>query len=296
MTAAVYAARKRVDLLLISHDLGGQASWSWNVENYMGFSYIKGVDLMHRFEEHMREFGFPVEYTMVTQVEKRNGGFLVHKEKGAPERALSIIVASGKSPRRLEVPGEERLIGRGVSYCATCDAPIFRGMDVAVVGGGNSALSAAIQLTNYAKSISVVSIADWTGDPVLRDTLMSAENVTAYKYCDVVEITGELLVSGIRVRSRRDGRETIVPVKGVFVEIGQRPNSSIVRGLADLNEAGEIIADCSCKTNVPGLFAAGDVTTVPEKQIIVAAGEGAKAALSAYDYIIRYRGSAQQAA
>ncbi len=296
MTAAVYAARKGLDIDLISHDLGGQAKWSWSVENYMGFSYIKGVDLMHRFEEHMRQFGFPVEYATVTQVVKANSGFAVQLEGGRSVEALAVLVATGKSPRHLDVPGEERLIGRGVSYCATCDAPIFAGMDVAVAGGGNSALSAALQLLKYARNVAIVSVEDWTGDAALREKLVSEPGVKAFKYSEITEIIGEMMVNAVRIRSRKTGEETILPVRGVFVEVGQKPNSSIVKGLVELNEAGEIAIDCGNRTSVPGIFAAGDVSSVPEKQIIIAAGEGAKAALAAYEYIVRLKPSVAKAA
>lgn len=296
MTAAVYAARKGLDIELISHDLGGQAKWSWSVENYMGFSYIKGAELMHRFEEHMRQFGFPVEYSTVTQVIKKHPGFAVRLEGGRLVEALAVLVATGKSPRHLDVPGEENLIGRGVSYCATCDAPIFAGMDVVVAGGGNSALSAAIQLLKYARNVAIVSMEDWTGDAVLREKLASEPRVKAFKYSEVTEVIGEMMVNAVRIRSRKTGDETILPVRGVFVEVGQKPNSSIVKGLVDLNEAGEIVIDCSNRTSVPGIFAAGDVSSVPEKQIIIAAGEGAKAALAAYEYIVRQKPSVAKAA
>lgn len=296
MTAAVYAARKKMDLAMIAQDLGGQATWSWSVENYMGFSYIKGVELMNKFEEHMKQFGFPIEYTKVEKIERAGDRFVARREDGKRDEAVAVIVASGKSPRKLGVQGEERLIGRGVTYCSTCDAPIFTGMDVAVIGGGNSALSSAIQLLNYAKTVAIVSYEDWTCDEVLAEQVAASDKVKAFKHSEVVEVLGDQLVEGIRVRSRFDGSETMVPIRGIFVEIGQVPNSAMVKGLAEITPQGEVVVDCSCRTNVEGLLAAGDVTTVPEKQIIVAAGEGAKAALTAYEYVIRHRASGKQQA
>ncbi|MCL4498714.1 MAG: FAD-dependent oxidoreductase [Chloroflexi bacterium] len=296
MTAAVYTARKKLDLQMVAHDLGGQASWSWSVENYMGFSYIKGIDLMHRFEEHMRQFKFEVDYSIVTHVRKEGDHFIVGREGDEETATRSVIVASGKSPRHLDVPGEDRLIGRGISYCATCDAPIFKGMDVVVVGGGNSALTSAIQLLSYARNIGIISYEDWTGDPVLQDQLTTEQNVNIFKYSEITEIIGEHMVSAVRVRNRRSGEETFIPVRGVFVEIGQVPNSGLVKDLVSLNRRGEIMINCDCTTSVPGLFAAGDVTNIPEKQIIIAAGEGAKAALAAYKYLIGHQWEEKKAA
>lgn len=296
MTAAVYAARQRLNLEMLTEDIGGQATWSWSVENYMGFTFIKGTDLMNRFEEHMREFDFPVTLKKVGRVDRIDSGFEVKTEEGSSVEAKVVLVASGKAPRHLNAPGEERLIGRGVAYCATCDAPLFKDMDVVIVGGGNSALQSAIEILGYARRVHIVSIFDWTGDRVLKDKLASMKNVTAYKYSEVAEIEGEKLVTGVRIRSTETGEETRVEARGVFIEIGQVPNSSMVEHLVDVNKYNEIMIDCACNTNTPGLFAAGDVTNVPHKQIIISAGEGAKAALTAFSYLLKHHGDVRKAA
>ncbi|MDI6715673.1 MAG: FAD-dependent oxidoreductase [Actinomycetota bacterium] len=287
MTAAVYAARKKIDTLMLTGNIGGMASLSAGIENYMGYSLISGPELMSKFEEQVEEFGIPIEYKTVEKVERADSHFNVVLEDGEVIKAKCVIVASGRSPRRLNVPGEREFLGRGVTYCATCDAPLFVKMDVAVIGGGNAALGAVQQLIKIASKVYIVSIADWNADPIIQEKILKAENIEIYKGYEVTSIEGENYVEKIRIREIETREEIELPVRGVFIEIGSEPNSSLVKGLAKLNERGEILVDCSNRTSVEGLFAAGDVTSAPEKQIIVAAGEGAKAALSAYDYLIR---------
>lgn len=289
LTASIYAARKMLDFLVLTKDIGGQAMWSARVENYLGYTPISGLELVEKFEEHVKEFNIEIKYSPVEKVvpltEKRI--FSVLTEGGEEFEAKSVIVATGKSPRYLNVPGEKELIGRGVAFCASCDAPLFKGMDVAVVGGGNAALDAAMQLGDIARHVYVVSIEDWTGDPVTIKKLEAKKNLTPLKHHETLEILGKDVVEGIRLRDRKTGEEKIISVKGVFVEIGSIPNSYVVEGVCELNQAGEIIINCYTETSYPGIFAAGDVSSIPDKQIIIAAGEGAKAALRAYEYLIR---------
>lgn len=289
LTASIYAARKMLDFLVLTKDIGGQAMWSARVENYLGYTPISGLELVEKFEEHVKEFNIEIKYSPAQKVvplpEKRT--FSVLTEGGEEFEAKSVIVATGKSPRYLNVPGEKELIGRGVAFCASCDAPLFKGMDVAVVGGGNAALDAAMQLGDIARHVYVVSIEDWTGDPVTIKKLEAKKNLTPLKHHETLEILGKDVVEGIRLRDRKTGEEKIISVKGVFVEIGSVPNSYVVEGVCELNQAGEIIINCYTETSYPGIFAAGDVSSIPDKQIIIAAGEGAKAALRAYEYLIR---------
>ncbi len=287
MTAAVYAARKKANCLILTNNIGGMAAWSAGIENYMGYSLIPGAELMAKFEDQVEEFGIPVEYKSVEKITKENSIFNLSLQGGEVIQAKSVIVASGRSPRRLNVPNETNFIGRGVTYCATCDAPLFAKMDVAVVGGGNSALGAAEQLIKIANKVYIVSIAGWSADPVLQERILKAKNIEVYKGFEVTAIEGHDFVERIRIKSKKTEEESEFPVKGIFVEIGSEPNTNMVKGLVQLDEKQEIMVDCSNHTSVEGLFAAGDVTNVPEKQIIIAAGEGAKAALAAYDYLIR---------
>jgi len=288
MTAAVYAARKKLDAILISKDIGGQVNWTLGIENYMGYQFIEGPELISKFEEQVKQFPLGVELgeTVIT-VGRSNGGFEVRTESGKTFRSRAVIVASGKRPRPLNVPGEDKLVGRGVTYCAVCDGPLFAGMKVAVIGGGNSALEAADDMLKIAEHIYLVSLTQLTGDAVLVDRVKRGKNITMFLEHEVMEILGKNMVSGVRIRDLKSGEEKELDVSGVFVEIGLIPNSDLVKGLVELNQWGEIKVNCRNETNIPGLFGAGDVTDVPEKQIAIAVGEGAKAALQAHRYLQR---------
>jgi alkyl hydroperoxide reductase subunit F len=288
MTAAVYAARKKLNALLLSKDVGGQVNWTLGIENYMGYQLIEGPELIKKFEEQVKQF--PIDMKIgegVSGLSRISGGFEAKTDGGEIYQAKVAIVVTGKRPRPLGVPGEEKLRGRGVTYCATCDGPLFADMNVAVIGGGNSALEAVDDVVKVAEHVYLVSLTPLTGDQVLIDRVKGASNLTMFLEHEVVAITGENLVEGIKIRDMRTKQERELEVGGVFIEIGLMPNSDLVKGVATLNRLGEIEVNCNNETNVPGLFAAGDVTNVPEKQIVVAAGEGAKAALQAHRYLQR---------
>lgn len=284
ITAAVYAARKMMDFSVISPDIGGQAALSGDIENYTGYQFVSGPELARKFEEHLRQYKFDLrEGQGVTRISKEEQGFKVLTDKGEEIRARTIIVASGKKPRLLNVPGEQEFRNRGVTYCATCDAPLFAGKEVAVIGGGNSALDAVLQLVKLAPKIYLINLAGkLTGDPVMQEKIAAASQVEVLNGAKVAAIRGDKFVNEITIES--GGKTRSVPVAGVFVEAGLTPNSDLIDFVAK-NELGEIIVNCAAETSVPGVFAAGDVTTVPEKQIVVAAGEGAKAALAAFKYL-----------
>jgi alkyl hydroperoxide reductase subunit F len=288
LTAGVYAARKRMDVLLLTQDIGGQVMLTGEIENYMGYERITGEELIARFKEQLSHQEITVqEESRVASITRGGKVFIAYTDEGYSYRARTVIIASGKRSRPLDVPGEERLVGRGVSYCAVCDAPLFAGRDVAVVGGGNSGLTAAIDLIKIANKVYVVSAhSSLPGDPVLVEQVEQTPQVDIFVFCDVQEVLGRERVTGIRIRSRQEEEERTLPVQGVFVEKGFLPNSELAQDIVKLSEDHEIIIDPGCRTSVPGIFAAGDVTTVPEKQIIISAGEGAKAALSAYNYLI----------
>jgi alkyl hydroperoxide reductase subunit F len=288
MTAAVYAARKKLNTLLLGKDLGGQVNWTLGIENYMGYQFIEGPELIHKFEEQVKQFPLDAKIgERVSSLSRIGGGFEAKTDSGETYQAKAVIVATGKRPRPLNVPGEEKLRGRGVTYCAICDGPLFSGMKVAVIGGGNSALESADDMVKIAEHVYLVSLTPLTGDQILIDKVKSASNLTMFLEHEVVEITGDNFAGGIRIKDLKTGQERELPVSGVFIEIGLIPNSELAKGVAALNRLGEIEVDCNNETNVPGLFAAGDVTNVPEKQIVVAAGEGAKAALQAHRYLQR---------
>ena len=287
ITASVYAARKRMDLLVLTGDIGGQTGWSGDIENYTGYQFVTGVDLTAKFEEHMKKYGVAVNQNEeVTILHKEDNVIIVGTREGV-YKAKTAIVASGKKSRKLGIPGEEEFRNKGLTYCATCDGPLFAGKDVVIIGGGNSALDAALQLIKIAGKIFIIDIAsELKGDPIMREKVLKSDRVTVMSNTQVTAILGDTFVNGIKVKDEAGEKE--LKVQGVFVEIGLIPNSGFAEVL-DRNEQGEVKVNFSNETNIAGIFAAGDVTDVPEKQIIVAAGEGAKAALGAFKYISRMK-------
>jgi len=285
LSAGVYCARKMLRTLVISQNVGGQAAWSWEVENYLGYQLISGAELVERFRAHLENFRVKLlEGVRVNSLRLKGKLFTVSHAEGE-SRSPAVIVASGKVPKPLGVPGELEFRGKGVAYCATCDAPLFRGKRVAVVGGGNSALDAALQLGELAREIYLLTLEDRLGgDEIRRRAVLDHERIKVYYRSEVLAIRGEKFVSGIDFQV--DGDRRSLEVEGVFVEIGSVPSTDFLPPEVELNQKGEVVVDSNNRTTLPGLFAAGDVTNVQEKQIIIAAGEGAKAALSAYSYLL----------
>ena len=287
ITASVYAARKKMDFLVITEDIGGQAAWSGDVENYTGYQFVTGPELTAKFEEHMKTYGVKLrESEKVESLRKNEGKFLIKTNKGEYE-SKSVIVASGKKSRELGIPGEKEYKNKGVTYCATCDGPIFSGKDVVVIGGGNSGLDAAMQLINIANHVYIIEAGEkLMGEEIVQEKIRKSEKVTILTNTKILEIKGEKMVKSVKVKS--GDKEKILDVEGIFVEIGLVPNSGFAGELSK-NKQGEIKVNSYNETNIPGIFAAGDVSDVPEKQIIIAAGEGAKAVLSAFSYLTRQK-------
>jgi len=285
ITAAVYAARKRMKTLVLTRNIGGQAAMSWDVENYTGYQFITGPELAKKFEEHLKSQQVEShEGVSVESIWKTGDSFKVMSSDGTYE-ARMVIIATGKQPNRLGVPGEKEFWNKGVTYCATCDAPIFEGKPVVVVGGGNSALDAAIQLAKIASRVSIVNIMpEFTGDPVMVEKVISSDRVTVYARSEINEILGQAFVTHVKVRTPEGIVE--VPAEGVFIEIGSGPSLvPVMNAELKLNDKREIEVNENAETSVPGLFACGDVSSVPVKQIIVAAGQGCVACLSAFKYL-----------
>lgn len=283
ITAAVYAARKNLSILVITKDIGGQAAISGDVENYTGYQFITGPELSLKFEEHMRKYNVQVkENEEVVKFARKGSTFVVTSSKAEYE-AKTIIVASGKRSRELNVPGEKEFKNKGLTYCATCDGPLFAQKEVAVIGGGNSSLDAAIQLMNIAKKVYIVNInPELKGDVIMREKVRANNKVTIFNNSQVKAVLGNKMVSGLKIK--REGNEETLSVRGIFVEIGLIPNSEFAKTL-DRNEFDEIKVNSHNETNISGIFAAGDVTDVPEKQIVIACGEGSKASLSVFKYL-----------
>lgn len=286
LSAAVYLMRKGLDTALLTGNIGGQVTWTASIENYLGYRFVDGPALVGKFNEQIADFPLALgTNTEAVGAREENGIFIVDAA-GKQFRARSLVISTGKRPRMMNVPGEKELIGRGVAYCATCDAPLYKGRRTAVVGGGNSGLEAAIDLARGCPHVYLIEKApDLTGDLVLREKIGEAQNIEVRTATGVVSVRGAGKVEGLEVEG--GGRREVLTVEGVFVEVGMHPNSEPFQGFIDLNELGEIIVDCSGRTSRPGVFAAGDVTSVPYKQIVIAAGDGAKAALSAYEYVLK---------
>lgn len=290
LSAAIYAARKSLKVLLIAKTIGGQAILSGDIENFLGFTRITGSDLSSKFKGEIEKFqgeGIWVkEGFEVKKIEGVENNFLVKTDR-EEFQGKTIILASGRLPRMLGVPGENKFFGKGVATCATCDAPFYKGKNVVVVGGGNSALDAALSLLKVAKSVKIVNITDDVrGDEMLIKNVKSAQNVEILNNTTVTEIFGNDLVEGVKVQNNRTHEELVLKVEGVFVEVGWTPSVDFIPQVAK-NKNNEIMVDEFGKTSMPGIWAAGDVNNLWGEQIIIAAGEGAKVALSVAEHIAK---------
>ncbi len=284
LTAAIYAARRALKTLVVSQDIGGQAATTADIENYPGFEMIDGLELTTKFQKQAERFGAEVKLEEVRKIERAGDDFMVESTAGRYQ-GHSLILAFGLTHKHLGVPGEEPLIGKGVVYCATCDAPLFKGQRVAVVGGGNSAMDASLLMSKLSPEVHLLSKNDeLRGERVLIDRLRQTRNITVHFQTQVKRVLGTDRVAGI-VFTDADSREQTLEAEGIFVEIGFTVNSRLIEGLLELDSRKQIIVTRDNGTSIPGLFAAGDVTTIEQKQVVISAGEGAKAALSAYQYL-----------
>jgi thioredoxin reductase len=284
MTAAIYAKRKGLTLAIIADRGGGQMGTTGDIENYPGFDVIRGPDQSRKMREQMQRLGIEPVLDRVSGVERIDNGYKVVTQGGRSFEARSIIVASGAHWREIGVPGEKEFVSKGVSYCTTCDAPLYAGMDVAVLGGGNAAAEAVMELTGIATHIYMIMRSHLKCDEMAIERIKKSNKVTVLEGYSVVRINGNDFVESMIIKSR-DGKEETLNLGGVFVEIGQDPNSAFIKNLVKTNSRAEIEIDDYCKTSAEGIYACGDVTTVPQKQVVVAAGEGAKAAMSVFTYL-----------
>jgi len=286
LTAGVYCARKMLYTLIISENIGGQALESWAIENYMGYRMITGEDLMKKFEEQARTLNIRLELDKVTSISKEDDIFIIRTISDNTVRAKSLILTQGNRPRNLGVADEGKFLGRGLSVCSTCDGPLFREKRVAVVGGGNSALQTALEMGEIARSVSLIVRSSVRADPVYVEKLKTRKNITVHTNTTVTALHGDKFLDAVTIRDDK-GAEQKIGLDGLFIEIGWLPNTDMVAGLVELNEKKEIVVDLNGRTSVPGIFAAGDVTNVKSKQIVIASGDGAKAALETYEYLMR---------
>jgi alkyl hydroperoxide reductase subunit F len=291
--AGVYAARKKLKTLLITEEFGGQSVVSETIYNWIGTPEIAGSQLAKDFKTHLEYYNDGDILTLqsgykVNSIEKEdNGTFTLIDTSGKQHPAKTILVVSGSQRRKLPAKGADRLEHKGLTYCATCDGPLFSGMDVVVVGGGNAGFESAAQLSAYCKSVTILQRGDeYRADEVTVEKVLAKENVTGITGTDVLEITGENFVDGLIYKKRETGEEIKLDVAGVFVEIGQIPNSSIVKDLVKLTQINQIEVDpWTQKTSEEGIWAAGDVTNVKYHQNNISAGDAVKALEDIYNYL-----------
>ena len=298
LTAAMYASRQGLKTLVITKDIGGQALLTNAIENYPPFEHIGGFELMQKFEQQARNFGAEFAYEEVLSITEHKdggGGFIVKTNNNDKQYSgYTLILAFGKTPRDLNVKGEKELSGRGVSYCAVCDGPFFKNKKVAIVGAGDPALEAALYLKELASQLYIIHRTDKpVGSEESIDLLQNKDNSNKISFISnsIVEaINGNSKVESLTLYDSKTKSESKLDVDGIFVEMGYVARTDIVKDLVKLNGSKEIIIDKYCSTSSKGIFAAGDVTDVPYKQAIISAGQGAIAALSAYNYLQRLKG------
>lgn len=285
LTAAIYAGRRAMKTLVISKDLGGQIAKAPDIKNFPSFESIPGAELIQKMLEQAQKLSAEIIFEDVKAIKKSKEGFTI-ETSSAKHRGKTLILAYGKTPRSLDVKGEEKFSGKGVSYCATCDMPVFKNKIVAIVGGGNSALDAAIYGAKIAKQIYVIHRREeFRADETTLEKARKAKNITFVLNSIVKEIKGKNFVSSIVVENVNSKQTKEITLAGVFVEAGYEVKTEIVAHLVNLDQYKQIITNNNCATSHPGIFAAGDVTNTPVKQAVVSAGEGAKAALAAYNFL-----------
>ncbi|MBQ0933731.1 alkyl hydroperoxide reductase subunit F [Ideonella paludis] len=291
--AAVYAARKGIRTGVVAERIGGQTLDTLGIENFISVKETEGPKFAAALEAHMRAYEVDLmggqKVDALLPAAEAGGLATVKLANGAELKSKTVILTTGARWRNVNVPGEQEYKTKGVAYCPHCDGPLFKGKKVAVIGGGNSGVEAAIDLAGVVQHVTVIEFAEQLkADAVLVNKLKSLPNVEIHTNAQTTEITGDgQKVNGLRYKDRATQAEHHLELAGVFVQIGLVPNTEFLKGVVELSRFGEIVIDAKCHTNVPGIFAAGDVTTVPYKQIIIASGEGAKAALSAFDHLIR---------
>ncbi len=291
MTSAIYSARKKLNTLVLEYESGGQTALQPEIWNYPGYTELSGTKLMQIFKKQAEDFGAEIRSFFVNSIksEKADDGrdiFILSDQDKNEIKTRSIIIATGSKPRKLGVPGEEEFYNKGVTYCATCDAPLFKDKTVVVVGAGNTGLDAAFQLTKYASKIYVLVRGEVKGDQVTYEKLKNSDKVEFIFNAETKEIQGDKFVSKLIYEDIKSKEKKELEVDGVFVSIGSIPNSDIAKDLCEINQWGQIVINPRTNaTSRPGVFAAGDVTDIQERQAVIAAGEGAKAALQCYKWL-----------
>ncbi|MCW3171376.1 alkyl hydroperoxide reductase subunit F [Shewanella subflava] len=298
-SAAIYAARKGLVTGIVADKFGGQVAETVGIENFISVAKTEGPKLVANLENHVKDYDVDVMENQKAIKLAANGLFDVELESGATLQSKTVLLATGARWREMNVPGEKEYRGKGVAYCPHCDGPLFKGKRVAVIGGGNSGIEAAIDLANIVEHVTVLEFdSKLRADEVLQRKAKSMGNITIITQAQTTQVNGDgTRVNGLTYTDRKTGESHDVALAGIFVQIGLIPNTEWLKGVVDLTPRGEIIVDARGQTSIPGVFAAGDVTNTPYKQIIIAMGSGATASLGAFDYLIRHsEATAEQAA
>ena len=287
LTAALYTSRRTLKTIVVAKDLGGQMATTNDIENYPGFDEIDGVSLAMKMKEQILKFGAEFESGSVEKIEKtKDDNFKITYNNDKTVEAKAVILAFGLTPRNLEVPGEEEFQGKGVTYCANCDGPLYKGKEVAVIGGGNSALDAADYLARIAKKVFLVHRRDkFRGEEIIVNQIINNPNIELILDSQVKEIKGEKFVTGITTENIKTKKQQELGVQGVFVEVGRVAKTDFLEGVVGLNGKKEVVINKKGETDVPGIFAAGDIADLEYKQIAIATGSAVNAALTAYTYL-----------
>jgi len=284
--ASLYAKRKGLNTLIIAKKPGGQLLNTSSVDNYLGFKELSGESLYEEFHNHVKTLDvLEINDQFVNKIENINNLFYLTLEDYSVIQSKTILVATGSNPRKLGIKGELEFANAGVAYCAICDAPLFKGKDVIIAGGGNSAVEAAIDVAKLARNVTLVHRSQLRADQILIDKMNAQSNIKVYLESQILEIEGDTKMRSIRVLDKSSNTEFRLEADGIFIEIGNIPNSNLVSNLVKLNDKNEIIVNYKQETSLEGCYSAGDVTDTPYKQIIIATADGAKAALAANEYI-----------
>ncbi|WP_338451269.1 alkyl hydroperoxide reductase subunit F [Niallia oryzisoli] len=286
-SAAIYSARKGIRTGIVADRFGGQVLDTVGIENLITVNYTEGPKLAATLEEHVKQYNVDIMNLQRAKRLEKKDFIEVELENGAVLKSKTVILSTGARWRNADVPGEAEFKNKGIAYCAHCDGPLFAGKHVAVIGGGNSGVEAAIDLAGIVKHVTLLARSEVKADPVLQDRVRSLPNVTIIEQAQIKEITGTDKVNGVTYIDRRTNEEHHIELQGVFVQIGTIPNTEWLRGSVELSRNGEVIVDKSGSTNIPGIYAAGDCTDSKFKQIIISMGSGATAALGAFEYLIR---------
>ena len=292
LTAAVYTCRKKLKTAIISIDVGGQTNLTRQIENYPGTGAMHGIELMRKFQDDALRFGAEFIMGKVVKVDKIENGFKITMANEDSYECKALILAYGKVPKSLGIEGEDKFMGRGVSTCVTCDAPLFKNRDVVVIGGGNSAVEGALELATIARKVYIIHRRDtFRADEITVQKLKDSSNIEPMLNSVTLKVIGDKNVDGVLVENIMTKEQKELKLEGIFIEIGYVVDTSFVQHLVKVNEKKEIIVDDRCNTSCPGIFACGDITPVPFKQTVIAAGEGSKAALECYKWMTGGKGA-----